>query len=278
MSVPATLRIAGPFANAIGPGDSLQAQNTHLLVDGSIAQVNDVQRQYYLDINSTQAPSGTLVIEPAAGPGRWFRQAGGGETGGTGATGATGATGTGITGATGTTGATGAPGSASNTGATGVTGATGATGGGVTGATGTTGATGSAATGATGSTGATGATTAGPTGATGSTGATGASDDSLQTGPALTNADQTLTTVQRYVLQVGVLTAQRTKTVTPNTSAYGFPIAVGTQGFDTLLTNGGPNGGTFTVPAGSRLVVWVLSDGIDVVFGPASPLAEEPTP
>ncbi len=158
--VPATIRIAGPFATALGAGDSLQAQNTNFLVDGTIAQVNDVGRQYYLDKESTQAPSGTLVIQPAAGgPGRWFRHSGGGETGGTGATGPTGATGATTAGPTGATGATGA----GSTGATGATGPTGAT----VGATGATGATGT-----TGSTGATGAT--GATGQTGSTGATGA--------------------------------------------------------------------------------------------------------
>ncbi len=159
---PATQRIAGPFATALGAGDSLEAQNTNLLIDGTIAQVNDVGRQYYLDKESTTAPSGTVVIQPAAGgPGRWFQQAGGGATGGTGPTGATGATGATTAGPTGATGA-------GATGATGVTGATGATGAGTTGATGATGA------GTTGATGATGAGTTGATGATGASGATGA--------------------------------------------------------------------------------------------------------
>ena len=115
-SAPATQRIAGPFATALGGGDSLQAQNTNLLIDGTIAQVNDVQRLYFLDKDdNTTTPSGTAVIKPAAGPGRWFPESGGGGTGATGATGATGSTGP--------TGAT-----VGSTGATGVTGPTGATG------------------------------------------------------------------------------------------------------------------------------------------------------
>jgi hypothetical protein len=73
---PVALRITGPCATALGGGDSLHAQNTRLLVDGTIAQVNDVGRQYYLDLDSTAAPSGTLIIQPALGPGRWFQQAG----------------------------------------------------------------------------------------------------------------------------------------------------------------------------------------------------------
>src|SRR5882724_5179299 len=133
---PVSIRITGPFATALGAGDSLQAQNTALLVDGSIAQVNSNGRQYFLDIDSAASPSGDDIIKPALGPGRWFKQAGGGATGGTGATGATGATGS--TGATGATGATGT----GTTGATGATGSSGATGPGA-GATGVTGATGS---------------------------------------------------------------------------------------------------------------------------------------
>ena len=133
--VPVGLRIIGPFSTALGVG-GLQGQSTYELPDGAIAQVVSNERQYYLNKTSTTPPSGDDVIQPGAGPGRWFKQAGSGGSGATGATGATGSTGS--TGATGATGATGS-GATGATGSTGATGATGATGTGATGATGATG-------------------------------------------------------------------------------------------------------------------------------------------
>lgn len=199
-AAPVAQRIAGPFATALGPGDSLQAQNTNLLINGTVAQVSDVQRLYFLAKNdNTTPPSGTAVIKPAAGPGRWFQETGGGNTGATGSTGATGttgptgatgATGAGATGATGPTGVTGASGATGLTGVTGATAATGATGStgatGVTGSTGATGPTGATGVSVTGATGATGST--GPTGATGVTGATGSTGPTGQTGASVTGA------------------------------------------------------------------------------------------
>jgi len=56
-AVPPAIRIAGPFSTAFGTGDSLTAQNTRLLVDGTIAQVHDSCFQYRLSLNSVLPPS-----------------------------------------------------------------------------------------------------------------------------------------------------------------------------------------------------------------------------
>jgi len=153
-SFPAELRIVNDVATISGADDSLESINTAKLAHRSVVAVAANNSLYMLRKESTDAPSGDDIVEPVAGPGRWFKYAAGstGATGSTGSTGATGASGatsgiigpTGTTGATGSTGATGAT-TAGPTGATGSTGATGATGATVTGATGATGATGSAA-------------------------------------------------------------------------------------------------------------------------------------
>lgn len=94
-------------------------------------------------------------------------------------------------------------------------------------------------------------------------------------GTALTDADQTLATTGRYVQVAGSITAARNKTVTPNASPKYFTIEVGTQAFNEVITNGGPNGGSYTVLAGAKEVVTCLSDGTDVNFS-AAPLGVEP--
>lgn len=94
-------------------------------------------------------------------------------------------------------------------------------------------------------------------------------------GTALTDADQALAVTGRYVQIEGSITAIRTKTLTPNALPKYFTVEVGTQAFNEVITNGGPNGGSYTVVAGNKEVVTALSDGTDVVFS-AAPLGVEP--
>jgi len=106
-----------------------------------------------------------------------------------------------------------------------------------------------------------------------------AESTALQTGTNLTNANQTLTTAQRYVMLPGVTSATRTKTLTPPASGRGFQIEIGTQGNDVIVVNGGAQSGglfTFTVTAGARFALFWVSDGTDVSLAVAMPLGAEP--
>jgi len=99
----------------------------------------------------------------------------------------------------------------------------------------------------------------------------------LLTGTALTNADQTLATSERYVMLPGVTSAIRTKTLTPGANGAGFLVEIGTQGNNVVLVNGGTAGGTlYTVLAGTKFAVWVTSDGTDLVNPTFMPLGAEP--
>lgn len=102
----------------------------------------------------------------------------------------------------------------------------------------------------------------------------------MQTGTALTDANQTLTVSQRYVQLAGSITADRAKTITPPaTPGAGFLIEVGTQGagLDVNVINGGPLGGTLaTVPGGTRAAVWCVSDGANMTQPVVMPLGAEP--
>lgn len=75
--VPPTLRILGPFAAVLGAGDTLQAKDTAGLPDGAIAQVAANKRLYVLDASSSVAASGSDIVQPTTGSGRWFMQTGG---------------------------------------------------------------------------------------------------------------------------------------------------------------------------------------------------------
>lgn len=99
----------------------------------------------------------------------------------------------------------------------------------------------------------------------------------LQTGAALTSGNQTLATAQRYFMATNVAGATCIKTVTPPVSPFGFEFDIGVQANNVTLRNGGPNGGDFVVTAGLRQVVWGVSDGTDVTWGPVMPLASDPT-
>ncbi len=90
-------------------------------------------------------------------------------------------------------------------------------------------------------------------------------------GAALATGNQTIPTVQRDVLLAGTLAAASTFTFTPaSVTAYGGPVTgsieVGIQGFDLILSNGGPVAQTFTIPAGQRLGVSLVHDGGNVSF------------
>ena len=76
---PVQLRILGPFASVLGAGDTLQAKNTTGLPDGAVAQVASNKRLYVLDTSSSVTPSGSDIVQPTSGPGRWFMQTGGPE-------------------------------------------------------------------------------------------------------------------------------------------------------------------------------------------------------
>ena len=106
-----------------------------------------------------------------------------------------------------------------------------------------------------------------------------ASGTSLQSS-ALTDADQTLTISQRYVQAAGSISVDRTKTLTPPaTPGAAMLIEVGTQGagLDVIIVNGGVLGGTLaTVVAGTRMAVWIVSDGANMVLAALIPLGAEP--
>jgi len=68
------LRLLAPRARLMGTADqdALQNVDTTLLPDGSLCWVQDQIAIYTLHRASTVAASGTLVVAPASGPGRWF--------------------------------------------------------------------------------------------------------------------------------------------------------------------------------------------------------------
>lgn len=68
-------RVLGARAQLLGTGDSdaLQNVNTTEFPDGALCWVQDQASFYVLHKNSTAAPSGTVIVQPGAGPGRWFQ-------------------------------------------------------------------------------------------------------------------------------------------------------------------------------------------------------------
>lgn len=67
------LRLLAPRARVLGfdDGDSLQNIITDELPNGSLCYVIENQSLYVLHKDSTEAPDGTKVVRPLAGPGRW---------------------------------------------------------------------------------------------------------------------------------------------------------------------------------------------------------------
>jgi hypothetical protein len=67
-------RVLAPRASLLGTSDpdALQNLDTTLLPDGSLCWVQDQVTVYALHRDSTDAPSGTLIVAPGSGPGRWF--------------------------------------------------------------------------------------------------------------------------------------------------------------------------------------------------------------
>jgi hypothetical protein len=107
-----------------------------------------------------------------------------------------------------------------------------------------------------------------------------ANNTSLESaGTVLGDASVTIATITRQVMLAATLaTVNRTLTITPSADAgIAFPIEIGTQaaGLNVIVLNGGPAGGSTQVTAGTKRVVWVLSDGLNVTFS-KSPLANEP--
>jgi hypothetical protein len=66
-------RLLGPRASVLGfdDGDSLQNIITNELPNGSLCYVIQNQSLYVLHKDSTDAPNGTKIVQPLAGPGRW---------------------------------------------------------------------------------------------------------------------------------------------------------------------------------------------------------------
>lgn len=67
----------GSRATRLGPDDSLESINTTTLDDGSLCFVSETGQRFGLRRSSTLPPDGTVIIEPASGPGRWILEAGG---------------------------------------------------------------------------------------------------------------------------------------------------------------------------------------------------------
>lgn len=67
------LRLLAPCSALLGTADpdALQNLNTTLLPDGSLVWVQDQFALYVLNKTSTAVPSGTTVVAPGSGPGRW---------------------------------------------------------------------------------------------------------------------------------------------------------------------------------------------------------------
>ncbi len=75
---PPALRILLTVSTVLGGGDSLESLNTQLVMDRGLVAVVANNSLYMLRRDATDAPSGTDIVEPSAGPGRWFVYAAGG--------------------------------------------------------------------------------------------------------------------------------------------------------------------------------------------------------
>lgn len=71
-SFPADLRILQSIATVFGAQDSLQSINTTKVSDRALVLCAENNSIYILRKDSTTAPSGNDIVQPAAGPGRWF--------------------------------------------------------------------------------------------------------------------------------------------------------------------------------------------------------------
>ncbi len=69
---PASLRILEFVDVVLGAGSSLQSLNTQLVMDRGIVACKANNSLYMLRREATDSPSGTDIVVPAAGPGRWF--------------------------------------------------------------------------------------------------------------------------------------------------------------------------------------------------------------
>lgn len=74
MSADIGLRVLSPRAVLLGTGDAAALQNldTTELPDGALCWVSDQTSYYVLHRDSSASPSGTIVVAPASGPGRWI--------------------------------------------------------------------------------------------------------------------------------------------------------------------------------------------------------------
>lgn len=70
---PPALRILQFVDAVLGDGNSLESLNTQLVMDRAIVSAKDNNSLYMLRRESVESPSGTDVVAPSAGPGRWFR-------------------------------------------------------------------------------------------------------------------------------------------------------------------------------------------------------------
>lgn len=77
------LRVLAPRATLLGAGneDALQNVNTTELPDGSLCWAEDQVAFYVLHKSSAASPSGTVVVAPGSGPGRWIILGSGGADG-----------------------------------------------------------------------------------------------------------------------------------------------------------------------------------------------------
>lgn len=66
------LRIVQSVATLAGADDSLEAINTTLLSPNAIVLVQENNKLYVLRKSSSAAASSPNIIDPVAGPGRWF--------------------------------------------------------------------------------------------------------------------------------------------------------------------------------------------------------------
>jgi hypothetical protein len=72
------LRVLGPRATVLGSVDALENYITNRLPDGAICWVTAAGARYRFNSTSTDVPDGDLIVQPIAGPGRWFKETGGG--------------------------------------------------------------------------------------------------------------------------------------------------------------------------------------------------------
>jgi len=70
---PPALRLLLTVDTVLGAGDSLESINTQLVMDRALVAVAQNNQLYMLRREATDAPSGTTIVEPASGPGRWFK-------------------------------------------------------------------------------------------------------------------------------------------------------------------------------------------------------------